>query len=450
MKTHNFIFLCICLLVLMMGISCTLDVHNEELGEPKEAITSNPQCKEWAMAVADEAVRDMMMDGSGNWTLESKVTEAFPVYLLGVSEAPSYFECKVMTYGQDTGYVLVNIDQRDIVIPEICQEGLTLTEQYREKLKRNDIRIYRLDWFSSVAAKDTETKSGDDVLASLSLIDTTGKISLNTQGKSSPSGDIQNILNTFRSKVSSIGCFPMYTKNELQDYYQNKAFEQKTKTKASTTNKYLKHKFNNGHYMPTWYQPENNQGEPVGCAATAYAMAYAYWKQFKGKNLLFDGVDISNLYNSYNCNSGVIYDAMWEMRKDLGTIDINNSGLTLPWEMLKGDQYAESYGYSASVSSKSSLLGVVKSDLVNHVLDQIGKDKPVVLLINSSGSGIPDHYVTVAAAKKTTKKTFLGLVTTYTEIAYYANFGWGGTRKWIYHKGGSNNYSIYESYTLSM
>ena len=79
--------------------------------------------KERAVELAQEEVREIASGGRTYvWNASSAVTDAFPVYLDGI-EGVSYYECKVVTDGKESGYVLVNVNGSDVTVTEASEEG---------------------------------------------------------------------------------------------------------------------------------------------------------------------------------------------------------------------------------------------------------------------------------------------------------------------------------------
>lgn len=449
-KKANILLGVIIFIITLAGCSTQhMDTGNIESDSQKTVVQTDPleNPSRQATKVATETMKEMLGTDNVTWTKDSQVGEAFPIYLPGMDAAPSYYECKVTTNGNDAGYILVNVNQTDIVVAEAVCEGPTLTEQYRSALNSNDVKVYRYDWFTSTAHSSKGTKSGG-MQASLGLIPGTNTITMAT--RSGMPDDVMEKVRYYQQYVRDAQCFPLYSKEELQTYYQE--FESddtaQTRGKSKTTTRSLKSKFRNGYSMPNWQQIKDSKGKVVGCGPTAWAMAFAYWRQFKGKTKLFGGANLTYKYYASSSNAAQVADAMWKINDDVDTISTIWWGLTFPGNMKRAYKYSNRYGYTSSISTDDNGGGLDRKGLVNHVLGQLGADKPVVLYINSKGWGIGNHYVTVASAMKYEKK-FLWWWRTK-KIGYYANFGWGGTRKWIYHKGGPNRYSIYRSYTVTM
>ena len=117
--------------------------------------------KERAVELAQEEVREIASGGRTYvWNASSAVTDAFPVYLDGI-EGVSYYECKVVTDGKESGYVLVNVNGSDVTVTEASEEGTTLNEYYEEATgrSREELAVYRYGFTASAAFEKMETES---------------------------------------------------------------------------------------------------------------------------------------------------------------------------------------------------------------------------------------------------------------------------------------------------
>lgn len=231
---------------------------------------------EFAKQIASEEIAAML--GSCNsvgWTASSQVTDAFPVHLPG-KPSPSYYECKIMTDGQPGGYVLVNVDQTDKLIPESTNEGTTNTEQFQQSLGRADIQVIRIVWFHYIA---TEQQS-DEIIAS------TGFAPLQPQGlsKKSSGADFtveENVLSEWSNLIASKGCHPLYTQEQLAQMYTEMDEEQLAKSlEYRWVTAELDEVFRCGWHTPQWEQIAHpTKSSAVGCGPTAWAIVYAYWRR---------------------------------------------------------------------------------------------------------------------------------------------------------------------------
>ena len=126
---------------------------------------------------------------------------------------------------------------------------------------------------------------------------------------------------------------------------------------------------------PRWKQYEFDD-YPAGCGTVAWAILYGYWHQFKGKNKIFDDLDlnigtyVSEKYEDktegvgwrpYSHNGGVgsnvIMDALEDIADYCGAETGENCDgkYRLIWPYLKpgiatGIEYAREKGYKASVN----------------------------------------------------------------------------------------------------
>ncbi len=80
-------------------------------------------------------------------------------------EDVSYYECKVKIGGTDAGYILVNINQTDLPIPQYNTEGRTPSEDFANEsgISVDNLQVFRHNWFEMLAEKKTATGLGDGI-----------------------------------------------------------------------------------------------------------------------------------------------------------------------------------------------------------------------------------------------------------------------------------------------
>ena len=181
---------------------------------------------------------------------------------------------------------------------------------------------------------------------------------------------------------------------------------------------------------PAWYQTKRDSGHPVGCGATAWAVVYGYWKQYKGKSNLLDGISMPHRQTGQNDPD--LRAAMEEIAKDMDTKYFSYKGKkygrTDPWNMEKGKRYGERRGYSVSVKR----IRGTEFSKVGKVIPHIRDDKPAFILINDPKKPISTlHYVVIEKANKTQKKVWGKWRNR--GVFYYVNFDWmSGLRRDIW------------------
>lgn len=436
----------------------------------------NEECNSWARGIAQDMLDDMSQDPLLGWDESSHIAGCYPIYLPGL-DAPSYFEFKVKNAEKDAGYILVNVDESDILVPEVSTEGLTLTEMYEKETWEMDLKVVRYNCVRSTAKLQEDEKNAPAIIASIgfsqyggiSLHDSqysANGIKLRNRGDDPLLEEIESYDQQYQEKVSEKNCVPWETREGLDEYYESvHSLEEETATEEESAvermytprkrvgtrrRRFLRRRFLNDWHLPQWYQPRNSAGYPVGCGNVAWAMVYAYWKQFKGKSALFDGTDLLYLYEPGSCNSGIVNDVMWEIFDLTETSHGENSGgkygLTRPSRMAQGIEYAKRKGYNEAYVTRWR---GSQSNKFRAIEEEIENDRPVILLIHDEGFGFPRHYVAVEGTyyyKEGLKKS----------LGYYANFGWGtrdenaGLRKWIFDRGKGVNYSIYDAFLVHM
>lgn len=206
------------------------------------------------------------------WTSSSIIEDAFPAYIDGIDDI-SYYECKVTTDGQDAGYVLVNANQADIVIPEYTTEGKTQTERFTEacQLPRQDLRLYRYGWFKT-AAKALNRDNDTYVLTATQGFDMSGDIHLLGHGQGPAQSFIDSIRTIYRNKAETEGCAAYRTKEENFFHYNGDAWRlaevadslgmneieddlvRGVHKEYRWTEDHLNHTFETGWHLPKWTQ----------------------------------------------------------------------------------------------------------------------------------------------------------------------------------------------------
>jgi hypothetical protein len=407
-----------------------------------------PRPKPWldereALLVAQNEVEGMASGSNGDWPVGAKAVKGFPVFTPG-QKLPSYYECKIVdTKGQSAGYVLVNVDRSDLLVPEAAVEGPTITEGYRERLRSKELKVMRLDWLRSVAVASSATDLTRGGVHT-GILDSIG---FSADGGKRGSEAVQNrLLVDYSDAYEEARCFPFYDLVSLDEYYAEIEEEiemiksRGTRARWRTISASLNGTFSASRWhTPAWRQFEKPNGHAIGCGNTAWAITLAYFKQFHGKTGLFNGVNVNTRVMSEE-----IKDCMRRCAVLCDTWDVAEQGLTWPWKMPRGIGYAAEKGYASSSCSRKRGSEYSKFDRVyNHLL----VDKPAILLMHHDGIGGADHYIVIEAGRKTQKKKYRRWRNR--DVKYLCNFGWGGTRKWIYVRDwGINQNRVYSSFSV--
>lgn len=395
-----------------------------------------PLSKEAAMEIAQKeiAYRASFTQNS-KWTAHSRVVDAFPIFMDGI-DGVSYYECKIMTNGQDAGYILINANQTDLLIPESSQQGITLTERYREKLGRDDFVILRYDWFRSAAVEKPSgvVNSHRKVLASIGFEGT---------------ATAENAMDNYREAVLAEGCIPIYSKKEIEEYYQH--LQSNGYTIGLVNNAWagdyrdisaeLSHSCWSGHHTPRWSQFRKPNGYAIGCGPCAWAIVYGYWAKCKNYNRLFDGDWSSGSGNIRRCMEDVAgYCDTRDVREKTGKM-----GYTAPKDMPDGVKYARNKGYGNTTCTRVQKTN--EFDKFAAIHPYIDADKPCILLLNESGFGFPNHYVVIEKATKRQKKV-LGNWRDR-DVFFTVNIGTGDPSKEIWTREyGINEHKHYSTFDV--
>jgi len=396
---------------------------------------------------AAENMLNQMRSEEDGWTAESRLGSAYPIYLPGFSE-PAYYEFKVTNGNSPAGYILVNANETDLLIPELSMRGPTLTEIYRQGLGDRPCRIYRYGWFNSAALS---LEDSPKLLASMGFLGQPGLLraeALRPQaGQALPSAE-QNLdqqLLEFHGRLGQLlqqkKALPLFQEGTLGQIYQTMKAHggpgrlPVAKGSRPSTSTRLVYRFDPDWHTPAWSQPHRDNS-PVGCGNTAWAIVYAYWKQFKGKSGLF-GIDLAGRCFDY---SGEPTDVMWELGRLTDTSygrywgggECNYYGRTMPSNMPAAIRYAHEHGCPEATVVKYNS---GERSKFWEIHDEITADRPVILLVNegcgNTGFGlIPYHYVVIERTRYVNQPG----VDSY---GYYVNMGHGSNpssgfpHKWL-------------------
>ena len=321
---------------------------------------------------------ECVIETDAEWGTNGKIVDAFPVYLDGVEDV-SYYECKVQKNGSDAGYILVNINQTDVLIPQYSTEGKAPSEEFAKEsgIAVGNLQVFRHNWFEMVAEKKTSTGLGDGVPVIARGFGGNGNF---MTGKKLDRTQLQSIRAKFRQRVQQAGGVnPLYVLSAVRQLHEKdslitealKAYPQGLSKAAYTdrwTSDELNNTFSSGWHLPKWYQVTNAANMLSGCGPLGVTMMYAYHRQFNGKTKLFNGVDLNPL--SYLSGSGQqpVKDITFQIGADCGAV-YGSSGTSTTLNGLEngGELYGDRLGYD--VHMDQDLGGDFLKGL--HALDHI-------------------------------------------------------------------------------
>ncbi|MFO7876084.1 MAG: C39 family peptidase [Thermodesulfobacteriota bacterium] len=176
------------------------------------------------------------------------------------------------------------------------------------------------------------------------------------------------------------------------------------------------------HETPRWHQLQKDNGDPVGCGPTAWAIVYGYWKQHKGKTRLLEGVS--------GANDPDLKAAMEEIarytKSTYGVYQGTKWGRTMPRNMCRGKKYAEKRGYRVSCER----IRGTEFDKFDRVKEWIRADKPVIILTNDPSHAFSTlHYPVIEQAQKKQKRVLRKWRDR--DVNYFVNMG-DGSDDWIW------------------
>ena len=409
-------------LILMIALlfSCNIDYLKQSNVEFESL--NEIQAKELAQ---NEVANIASSQTARVWNSNSKVVSAFPVYLDGI-DGISYYECKVTTNGQDSGYVLVNINNTDFPIVEACENGVTLNESYANStgLEVGNFDVYRYGYLESVAYANEEgaTLSSTNYKKERKVVGATGI-------------DVENFdFNAFKKAVKKNNGSPYST---LSYEKESKVATRGMTGKGDAFVEIKSGNFAKGVRTPRWnqfyingktFEPRFNVTEAypnrhIGCGPIAWAIVLAYWQEYHKKVNLFSTSVLNAIvgYNvsDYDNNPSVYFDII-KMDNVLETSRAAGSGYTPIHKMHFIEKYINSKGYSCSITHDNGGYDAK----FNMIYDALAENKPVVMGIHGDGIGAINHYIVVEKAKRESEKRA-------SYIWYYCNMG-HAKHKYIY------------------
>ena len=129
----------IALLIVVFVCTCQIEVPH-----PAKVLGFNDIGKKEAVTIAQAEI------DRGGWPEGTTITKALPIYIEGI-DGISYWECQARANSKGAGYVLVNANRTDLVIPEASSDDKSLHEVYAAELGTKAFKVVRYDWFRSAA-----------------------------------------------------------------------------------------------------------------------------------------------------------------------------------------------------------------------------------------------------------------------------------------------------------
>ncbi len=405
--------------------------------------------KEKAIGMAKQfIISECAMATNADWAKSAVVTDAFPVYLDGVEDV-SYYECKVRNNGSDAGYVLVNVNQTDVAVPQYSTEGAAPSEKLAAdaEVSVSDLQFFRHDWFIMFAEKKSSNGPGKGTVIIEQGSDGSGMAKKGAMIDKTLSA--KRLAFIERVKKAG-GVNPMYTKDRLTliynrdkliaDSMKNHPGElAKTAYKDRWTSDELNNTFSTGWHLPKWKQIRNDAGMIAGCGPLALTMLYAYHRQFNGKTNLFEGLDLNSSVlkpgstteyvsaNSVDASGySTIKNVTFIIGEDCGAeYGTNETSTTMNGLENGGETYGDNLGYDAVLDWD------VGSDFKKGktALGHIQSERPCVVGFDSDGDGFSNHAGAIEGVKYQERKYIWNWYDR--EMWYLVNYGWGNKREWI-------------------
>ena len=198
------------------------------------------------------------------------------------------------------------------------------------------------------------------------------------------------------------------------------------------------------HETPLWWQTKKKSGHPVGCGATAWAIVFGYWKQYKGKENLLEGVSMP--HNQTNPDEA-LHKHMLEIAKAMnstyGEYKGKKWGRSTPKKMSRAKKYATRRGYKCTVQR----IRGTEFEKFRQVKKWLDRDRPVVILINNPKKAFSSLHYPVIEKAELKQKRVAGKWRDR-DVRYYVNMG-HGDRKWIWvREVGKNHHKHTGSFSM--
>ena len=412
--------------------------------------------KDSAIAIATSHIQEWASSSNDDlWTDNTFVLEAYPIYIDGI-DGISYYECKVVLGDLDAGYILVNVNQTDLLIAEYSMDGITDTERFTQGASRSveDMKIYRYNWFEMAAEVVGDGSSRGRLLA-VRGFDGTGEIKLFPDGsRSDEMNRVDSLRGKLREKNSAAGCASYVSKERIFSHYNKPAqynafaadslgvnearYIDTAVTGRTHESRWTGDELNGVHpsgwHLPNWdqvYVDIDGVLCPTGCAPLALTMCYVYHHWFNHK------VHLWSRFTSYYAASDhpLILSKTLAIGKDVNAYYSSSNTIVYLDDMDGSDAFGDRVGYNCKTDYDE------KSDWNKGMdgLEKIKKEEPFIVLFDSdytgSGDEIVDHYAAVEAVKYQEKKyKILWWWSSWKndQMWYLVNFGYHKSKRaWI-------------------
>jgi hypothetical protein len=216
----------------------------------------------------------------------------------------------------------------------------------------------------------------------------------------------------------------------------------------------LSQKWKGDWCTPKWTQTKDAKGYPVGCGPTAWAIVYAYWERFRGKDNLFIGGRLNSNSSAGDTMVDNVTRTVARMVKTdyyipkTGVAKGKKSGGTKNKNMCLGIKYAKQQGYGHSRCFRSRGTEFNKFD---HVARHLRSGRPVILTMHDDPErkdtrGASNHFVVIEEAYK--KQKMVAGKWRDRDVYYVVNDGNNSRRKiWVREKG-VNKHKVYSSFSM--
>jgi hypothetical protein len=181
------------------------------------------------------------------------------------------------------------------------------------------------------------------------------------------------------------------------------------------------------HQTPLWWQTYKASGHPVGCGASAWAIVFGYWKQYRGKTNLLEGISMPHSQTRDDRDLAKHMEEIASlMGSTYGTYQGKKWGRSTPGNMEKAKKYVTRRGYRCSIQRVRG----TEYNKFRKVRDALRQNRPVILLINNPVKAFSSlHYVIIEKAELKQKRVLRKWRDR--DVRYYVNMA-NNSHKWIW------------------
>lgn len=329
--------------------------------------TSNQDSPDNAMQIA----RDFLQTGvaaqaNSEWAANAEIISASPMYVEGVKEI-SYYDCKTVLGGQDAGYIIVNVNNTDVTVPEYSAYGTSITERIFNipESRSSGAKIYRYGHFRYLVLANN-ARGEKDVLVDYNYSNWGKTYTGNNINKDNISTERVAFTTQVKKFGSAIEVDRSIVEESNTDYLSNSRDKDDIWGGGSLPGA--------DTWFPNWKFTNVPDDNEINQTAIAFGKVYAYWYKQHGRSRLFEGAGFGS-YKNATYDDSVVWRALKVIHDDVGT----SSGRSLERKAIK---YGNGYNYNFACDVDYSDRWTKGKRAYEH---GIAKGRPLVVEIKNGG-----------------------------------------------------------------